>query len=283
MGSEINLRSGTEEGGRGMKNKKKHEVIPGYVPNHTMSFGKGNSWKKRTLIAVATEGWVSYLWAIRRFGQIVPVNWEASGYDVQYTAMGFSIDDAYNLITKQALDLKVDWLVIIEDDVILPPNCFLKFLEWQKKGTCPVVSGIYYTKASPADPLVFRKRGNGAFTDWKPGDKVWCDGLPMGCLLIHTSLLRWMWDNAAPEYKATDGTVLHKVFETPQRIFIDPETGGIGTQSGTQDLFFFDQILKHKVLEKTGWKRVAKREYPFMCDTSIYCKHQCRMTGKMYP
>lgn len=263
--------------------KGKSVTVENYVPNHTMSFGKNDGWKKRTLISVATEGWVSYQWALKRFSQIIPVNWEASGYDIQYTALGYCIDDAYNMITKQALALNVEWLIIIEDDVILPPDCFLKLLKWQLKGTYPVVSGVYYTKASPAEPLVFRGRGNGAYRNWKPGDLVMCDGLPMGCLMIHTSLLRWMSDNNAQTYNAIDGTPLKRVFETPQRLFFDPETGGIGSQCGTQDLYFFDRLIKNKVFEKTGWKKIAKMEYPLLCDTSIFCQHQCRQTGRIYP
>jgi len=239
-------------------------------------------WKKRTLISTPTEGWIRFEWAHSRYGQIMPMNWEASGFDLGYTAMGYSIEDAYNLITKQALDLKVDWLVTIEDDVLLPPDFFIRLEEYQRKETIPVVSGVYYLKASPTLPLVFRGRGNGAFTDWKIGDKVWCDGLPMGCLMIHTSLLKWMWEHTE-EYKTCDGAKLHKVFRTPQMTFYDPECQGFSKKSGTQDLYFFDQLLENKVLEKTGWKSVAKKEFPFLCDTGMFCKHICRQTGRLYP
>jgi len=210
------------------------------------------------------------------------MNWEASGFDLAYTAIGYNIADAYNCITKKALELGVDWLITIEDDVLIPPDLFLRFFEYTKKETIPVVSGLYYLKASPTLPLTFRGRGNGSYTDWKIGDKVWCDGLPMGCLLIHTSILKWMWEHTA-EYKACDGTVLHKVFETPQQVFLDPESMSFSRKAGTQDLYFFDQLLENKVLEKTGWKKVAKREHPFLCDTSIFCRHIDRQTGRQYP
>ena len=212
----------------------------------------------------------------------MPVNWSSSGFDIDYVVCGYSIQDAYNLITKKALELGVEWLIIIEDDVMIPPDLFIKFSEYIDAGKEPVVSGLYYTKADPGEPLIFRGRGNGAYQDFKFGDKVRCDGLPMGCLLLHTSLLRWMWEREE-QYKAIDGADLRRVFETPKQIFYDPEKGGLERLEGTQDLHFFDRIIMNKVLKKTGWKKLAKKRYPFLCDTSIFCRHIDRSTGVKYP
>src|SRR4030042_6729019 len=102
-------------------------------------------WRKRILICTATEGWIRYEWAHARFGQVIPVNWSASGFDV-FTAMGYSIDDAYNLITMKALETGTEWLFLIEDDVLIPPDCFLRIAEYMDSKKYPIVSGIYYTK-----------------------------------------------------------------------------------------------------------------------------------------
>lgn len=240
-------------------------------------------WRKRLLVAVATEGFVRYEWAHARYGQVTPVNWEAQGFDVAYTAMGYSIDDAYNLIVRKALDLKVDWLIIIEDDVIVPNDLFIKFSRYMDTAKYPVVSGLYYTKSEPAEPLIFRGRGNGPFRKWKLGQKVFCDGLPMGCLLIHTSILKWFWENVDDVYNTVDGQTVKRIFETPRKMFHDPEKGGYEMQAGTQDLYFFDKMIEWDVLKKTGWKDIARKRWPLLCDTGILCKHACRNTGKMYP
>jgi len=258
----------------------KTEIKARKPPEEILQWNKVK-WRKKLLVSVATEGWVRFEWAHARYGQITPINWECTGYDVSYAAIGYSIDDAYNLITKKALELNVDWLITIEDDVLIPPNLYLKFSEYMDKGDVPIVSGLYYTKSEPAQPLLFRGRGTGAFHDWELGQKVWVDGLPMGCLLIHTSILKWMSDNSE-SYRLPDGGIVKRVFETPRRMFYDPEKG-IQRQEGTQDLFFFDRLIEYDVLQKTGWKRIAKREYPFLCDTSIFCKHICRNTGRQYP
>lgn len=212
----------------------------------------------------------------------MPVNWASTGFDLDYVVCGYSIADAYNLITKKALEIGVDWLIIIEDDVMIPPNGLLKMAEYVDEGKEPVVSGLYYTKSNPAEPLVFRGRGNGAYKKWEYGDKVRCDGLPMGFLLIHTSILRWLWDREE-HYKAPDGADLKRVFETPKQIFWDPERGGLERLEGTQDLHFFDRVIMNKVLKKTGWKKQAKMKYPFICDTNIFCQHIDRATGIKYP
>jgi len=241
-------------------------------------------WKKhRVLIATATLGTIRIEWAHARYGQVIPINWGAQGYDLPYTAIGFSIDDAYNTITKRALELESEWLLFIEDDVILPPDCFIKMGQYMNKGKFPVVSGLYYTRAEPSEPLIFRGRGNGPYTKFKLGQLVWCDGLPMGCLLMHMSILKYFWDKLAPEYKLPDGTIGKKVFESPKKVWFDPENYSIERQEGTQDLYFFDRLLENNVLKKTGWKKLAKKKYPLLCDTSILCRHIDRNTGRMFP
>lgn len=221
----------------------------------------------------------------------MPLNWEATGFDIRYipsdglfgwNPVGFSIDDAYNAIVKKAIELDVDWLLVIEDDVVVPPDLMLKVAEYMNKGKVPIVSGLYYLKGEPTQPLVFRGRGNGAFSDFKIGQKVWADGVPMGCFLIHTSILKWFWERE-PEYIMSNGETARRVFETPRKLFVDPQTFGIYTQAGTQDLHFCDRIIDQKVLFETGWEKIGALEYPFLVDTSIFCRHIDRNTGRQYP
>jgi len=250
-------------------------------------------WKKRLLVSTPTLGNIRYEWAHARYNQIIPVNWEATGFDVkvsadkdcaflQYAPIGFSVEDAYNCMVKKAVELGVDWVLTIEDDVIVPPDLMVKLSHYMNDEKIPIISGLYYLKANPTLPLVFRGRGNGAYTDFKVGDKVWCDGVPMGCLLIHTSILKYFWEREK-EYTLPNGEITKKVFETPRKTFIDPQTLGVYIQAGTQDLDFCDRIIDQEVLKQTGWKNIARRKYPFLCDTSIFCRHIDRNTGRQYP
>lgn len=243
------------------------------------------NWRNRVMVSTCTEGLVRFEWAHARYGQGIPINWGAQGFDVpvagEGNVIGYWIDDAYNIITQKAIELNVDWLVIIEDDILIPPDLLIRFGQYMDDGDEPIVSGLYYTKSEPAQPLLFRGRGNGPFRDWKMGRKVTVDGLPMGCLMIHTSILKFMWNISEP-YQAFDGLQLNRVFETPRRVMFDPQAG-VQRQEGTQDLYFFDRVIENEVLKKTGWKKAARRKWPFLCDTSIFCQHIDRQTGRQYP
>jgi len=240
------------------------------------------------MISTPTLGLIRYEWAQAKYSQIIPVNWANSGFDCKYqkgldfVPLGFSIDDAYNLITDNAIKCDVEWLLVVEDDVCLPPNCYVKMSAYMDKGDIPIVSGLYYLKGSPTLPLVFRGNGNGAFTDFKIGQKVWADGIPMGCLLIHMSILKVM-HKEAEFYTTNEGNKLKRVFETPRRQFIDPETLSVMNIMGTQDLDWCKKIIDGQILKKAGWAKIGRKKYPFLCDTSILCKHIDINTGKQYP
>ena len=239
-------------------------------------------WKRKILISTATEGLIRFEWAHKRYGQMIPVNWESTSFDLNLTMCGYWIDDAYNMITKKALDMGVEWLILVEDDVLIPVDTFLKFTKYMEEGEEAVVSGLYYTKSSPSQPLIFRGRGTGPYLKWKLGDKVRADGLPMGCLLIHVPVLAYMWENSEP-YTMLNGTESRRVFETPKRAWFDPETGKTHSEQGTQDLYFFNRMMEQKALKATGWDKLARKKYPLLCDTSIFCQHIDRSTGQQFP
>jgi hypothetical protein len=54
------------------------------------------------------------------------------------------------------------------------------------------------------------------------------------------------------------------------------------SSGGTEDIYFFDKVIKKGYLEKAGWKKIAKKKYPYLCDTSVFARH-IDMNGKQYP
>jgi hypothetical protein len=260
--------------------KQDTTVTTATIGNETVQSTK-TEWKRNVLLSTPTLGWIRYEWSHSRYGQTIPINWGMQGFDLAYTTLGYGIDDAYNLIAAKALETRSQWLITHEDDVILPIDAFVKMDRYISKGDIPIVSGLYFAKAMPPQPLVFRGRGTGTFEDFKLGDKVWCDGLPMGFLLIHCSIIEWFWDNS-PKYNLPTGEAVSRVFESPRKAWND-KVGGYIKQSGTQDLYFFDRIYREDVFKKTGWGKYAKMRYPLLCDTGIYCRHVDRATGRMYP
>lgn len=247
-------------------------------------------WKKRVCICVPTTGLVRVEWMMARFGQVIPCNW--SNGDIfqffdQFSPMGWAVADARNICCQYVIDQNFEWVIFIDHDVILPVDTFLKMTDYMRNGDVPVVSGLYYCKGSHPEPLIFRGRGNSYYDGWKRGDKVWVDGIPMGCTLIHASLIRYLYDRSEVyTCRSIAGpVVVRRVFETPRRVWQDPESGKYNQQVGTEDLFWCDRIREKKAFENCGiakFKKFQKMEYPYLLDTSIFCQH-IDERGVMYP
>jgi hypothetical protein len=232
--------------------------------------------KNRLLVGTPSLGTVRMEWATARWGACIPCNWSAitiTEFMSSIVPMDYQIADAYNLICKTAVEQNVEWLLTIESDNILPSDAFIKINNYMLDGDIPVVSALYFTKSEPAEPLIYRGLGNSYFDKWKFGDKIWVDGCPMGLLLIHSSIIRAMW-NESPEY-IVNGITTRRIFETPNTVKIDPETGGLNTNTGTQDLAWCKRLIDGKFLEKAGWSDFSKKHpvYPILIDTNLYCRH----------
>lgn len=244
-----------------------------------------NTYVNRVMIGTAATGLVRVEWVAARYSLIIPVNWsqvQVNQYMSGYYPTRYQVADAQNIIVKACLEGDFEWLFLLEHDVMLPENAFMMLNEYMREAKYPVVSGLYYTRAHPSEPLVFRGRGNSIYQDWELGDKVWVDGLPTGCLLIHRSILDLMWKES-PEY-ALGQNVVRRVFETPRRIVVDLERGLHNAISGTSDLWWCDRILKENVIERAGWSLdyCPDPKFPLLIDTGLFCKH-ITMNGEQFP
>jgi len=243
-------------------------------------------WNSRCLIGTPTTGVIRYEWAAARFGQIIPTNWSAASMDTrvynQYpescAPLKFLVADAQNIIVREAITQNVEWLILIEQDNVLPPDCFLKFNEYMRNKTVPVVSGLYFTKSNPPEPMVYRSMGDSFYTGWRLGDKVWCGGVPTGTLLIHCSLLKALWEESA-EYEVS-GQRVRRVFETPEKVWTDPR--GVQMRVGTSDLEWCRRIKDEGIFAKAGWPAFQKKQYPFLVDTGILVRH-IDLEGRLFP
>lgn len=255
---------------RAIRNIVQDSGDPGYV--------------NRILVGTAATGLVRIEWVGARFSQIIPVNWsQVSTNEMMsgYYPTRYQVADAQNLIVKQCLVNDFEWLFLLEHDVMLPENAFVMLNEYMREAKYPVVSGLYYTRARPSEPLIFRGRGTGAYYNWKLGDLVWCDGVPTGCLLIHHSLLKLMWADS-PEY-IVKGQTVRRVFETPRRVFVDAENKRHNSMSGTSDLDWCDKVMKGGYLEKAGWADFCPDiANPFLVDTNLLCRH-IDIGGEQFP
>ena len=240
-------------------------------------------WNNRVLIFTPTTGLVRMEWVNARYGQIIPCNWSnvnMQQFITPYVPVEYQLADAQNLMAKKVVEDDYEWIIYIEHDNIIPPDLFIRFGEYINDKKVPIVSGLYFTKAEPSEPLLYRGRGNSYYSDWKFGDKVWVDGTPFGCKLEHASFIKEAWKNS-PEYMV-GGEKTRRVFEQPARIWFDEEKGGMVSKVGTTDLAWSSRIMDEKLFEKCGWPEYQKMQYPFLVDTNIRVGH-IDNSGRIYP
>jgi len=232
------------------------------------------TWKHRLIVGTPVTGLVRVEWVQARYSQTLPTNWsliEIVQWMSSVMPLQYQVSDAQNLIVKSAIEHDAEWILFVEHDNVLPPNTFLKLNDYMRDKKVPVVSGLYFTKSVPPEPMIYRDMGWSYYQDWKMGDKVWCRGVPTGCLLIHMSILRSMWNYSA-EYKLGD-IVTRRVFEEPARVYYDPEKNSYMAESGTSDLAWCKRVVDGKYFEKAGWKTYQDKRFPFLVDTSLFVRH----------
>jgi len=238
----------------------------------------------RVMVGIPTTGLVRMEWVIGRYGQVIPCNWsqtETMQWLDTSAPIDFLVADARNICVYHCLNQGFDWLFFIDHDTIMPPFTILKMNERMIEGKVPVWSGLYFTKTRPAEPLVYRGRGTGYFKDWILGDEVWVDGLPMGCTMIHSSILKELVKVSKP-YEVKPGLVVSEVFKTPSKVWFDPMKRSWYTATGTEDIRLCDKIMENDIFRKAGWPEYADKEFPFLIDTEIFCKH-IDHSGVQYP
>jgi hypothetical protein len=255
---------------------KYYDFSSDLIPNTT-------KWKQRMAIGTAVTGLVRIEWVLARYGQIIPVNWSMAdlmGWIPTVAPLHYIVSDAQNLIVRSVIAQDIEWLLLLEHDNVIPMNLFLTLNTYMRKATIPVISALYFTKSEPSEPLLFRDRYGTFFDKWKMGDKVWCDAVPTGCLLIHASILRAMW-NESPEYKIGD-QVTKRVFSEPAKCWFNPQRGTMENYVGTSDLNWCKRVMDEGFFEKAGWHKYQKMKYPFLVDTNIFVKH-IDETGRQFP
>lgn len=215
----------------------------------------------------------------------MPCNWavRSANFGIGcFVPMNYLVADAQNLGCEELLKIDAEWLLLWEDDVLPPPDAFLQLNRYIPKVDTPVVSGLYFTRSSCSEPVLYRQLGAGSFRNFKIGDKVWAFSVPTGFLLIHSSIIKLMWKESE-SYTTLGKRRTRRVFVTETELIFNPATGERTTSRGTSDRLWCERVIREKVLARAGFTKIGRRKYPFLCDTGIFCRHIDLMTGKVYP
>jgi len=251
------------------------------------------------LLGTPSLGTVRCEWFNAMIGLPSPPNWSL----VRSVPQGYLVPDAQNMLVDTLLRGNFRALLLIEDDTIPPPNALLQFDKWlwkmERKKAPPIVSGLYHIKGSQEvrkgktggiellgpEPLAYRGGGQRAYRDWTPGDVIWVSGIPTGALLIHRSVLEAWANEPDIETYSLQGYPwpLKKIFQNPALVWVDPHTHGIHATTGTSDLWFSEHTIKRDILTKAGWPaKFAKKQFPYIIDTSLRFMHIDRSTGQQW-
>lgn len=102
---------------------------------------------------------------------------------------GVPYDMGRNIMCQRALEAGVDFVFMLDSDVVCPPDTILRLMAHRQ----PIVSGVYYRRSPPHGiPVMLKRQPNGS-TQWlqqlPPQGLIEVDLVGAGCLLIHRSVL----------------------------------------------------------------------------------------------
>ena len=128
---------------------------------------------------------------------------------------GMDTDAGRIKAVKQALEMNMKYIWFVDDDTV-PPNDagrqLLYLLEQhgpETGGKVMVAGGIYCTRSSPPEPIVYAESGAGSHWNWKVGETFKCWGLGTGCMMINLDVFThlpepWFQTTMSCEKKETD-------------------------------------------------------------------------------
>ncbi len=159
--------------------------------------------------------------------------------------------EARTKVVQQAREHNAKWLFMVDTDVFPPPDAITKLMSHSK----PIVTGIYYMKSHPPQPVIFKQMGDGPYWDYPVDDFFEIEGSGLGCCLINMEVFDEFDKHNLPYFKEN-------------WVYTKPDGSKIKVKVGEDHWFF----IKAKEL---GFQ-------PY-CDSSVICDHLDVETGAIFP
>lgn len=189
------------------------------------------------VVGIPTFGMVSIYFLQARISQQFPL----VSSSIDKIVLKKPIAEARNEIVEYALAQGANYIYWLDDDVIPPPDAFMKLYRHHKD----IVNGVYWSKSNPPMPLLFRGHLQGPYWNWHVGDLIEIDAAGNGLTLVKTDV-----------YRKISETVGGPWYSTEYASFPGVKASGF---NNTEDLYFY-------------WK--AKRAgYKIWADTSVQAFH----------
>lgn len=200
-------------------------------------------------IGVISRGLVSIKWMMhmRNLHRFFP-----PGMFWNYIVVeGKSYADGRNEVIERARRDNYKYVLFIDDDVFLPDNAVTQLLSRQKD----IVTGVYWTKASPSVPVIFRKMGEGPYFDFPVDDVFTIESGGIGATLINMKVFDAFEDAGIPFFKENWNEVL--------------DNGQTMHCNVGEDHWFYHNA------RKLGFEVYA--------DSNVLCEHYDANTDSFYP
>lgn len=160
------------------------------------------------------------------------------------------IADARNEIVEFALEQGANYIFWLDDDVIAPPDSFLRLYNHQKD----IINGVYWSKSNPPMPLLFRNHLEGPYWDWHVGDLIQIDAAGNGLTLVKTDVYKKISAELGGPWYSTEYSSFKGLTASPA--------------NNTEDLYFY-------------WK-ARQVGYEIWADTSVQAYHYEKTTQVLY-
>lgn len=206
----------------------------------------GKTFGVNVVIGIPSFGMVSTYFLQSRQSQQFPLVSSA----VDKVVLNKPIAEARNEIVQYALDQGANYIFWLDDDVIAPPDAFLKMYMSGKD----IVNGVYWSKSNPPMPLLFRNHLEGPYLDWHVGDFIEIDAAGNGLTLVKTDVYRKISETLGGPWYSTEYTSFKQATQSPS--------------NNTEDLYFY-------------WK-AKKAGFKVWADTSIQAFHYEKNSQILY-
>ena len=108
---------------------------------------------------------------------------------------GSLVYDSRNKLVKTALELKCDYIMWFDSDMLFEPDTLERLMKHMEDGK-NFVSGVYYRRSGSYKPVLYKdliEKGDGELEvtefDEIPDELFKADGVGFGCVLMKTSML----------------------------------------------------------------------------------------------
>lgn len=198
------------------------------------------------VVGIPSFGMVSTYFLQSRASQQFPLVSSA----IDKIVLNKPIAEARNEIVEFALMQNANYIYWLDDDVIAPPDAFLRLYKQQKD----IINGVYWAKCNPPMPLLFREHLHGPYWNWHVGDLIEIDAAGNGLTLVKTDVYREITKRVGGPWYSTEYGSFKGVKETPY--------------NNTEDLYFY-------------WK-AKKAGFQVWADTSVQAMHYDKNNQVLY-